>query len=224
MVIEMQDFTKEVKIGRLKDNHRYNVFVNIEYNNKRLSITGEESTISKRCMRSAGQITLNPDEIEYASGWNKKKVERLNEIWNNWHLNDLRAGCKHQRTYWDLNKKVEVFNFTWSKKFHNMRKRAEDGLMDKKEYNEYKQIVLSVFEATVNTTHHKWLSPLVCGLLYQGLIQIKGKETTDAHWVRTEEHPEGLLCKPCKICGYKYGTKWLHEDVPEEILKELMEM
>lgn len=220
----MKNFKKEVRIGRLKDDRRYNVFVDIEYKNKRLSITGEESTISRQQIRSAGQITLNPDEIEFAPGWNKEKVIRLEQIWNNWHLNDKRAGCEHQRTYWDLNKKVEVFNFTWSTKFHNMRKRAEDGLMDEKEYNEYKQIVLSVFEATVNTTHHKWLSPLVCGLLYQGLIQIKGKETTDTHWVRTEEHPEGLLCKPCKICGYKYGTKWLHEDVPEEILKELMEM
>jgi hypothetical protein len=33
-----------------------------------------------------------------------------------------------------------------------------------------------------------------------------------------DEHPEGLLCKPCPVCGYKYGTAWNKEAVPENVL------
>jgi hypothetical protein len=221
---KMKNFKKEVYIGRLKDDHRYHVFVKIEYNNKRLSITGEETTKNKKYFRSSGQITLDPNEIEFAPGWNKEKVERLENIWNKWHLNDMRTGCEHQRKNWNFDKEIEIVDFTWSKKFNDMRKRAEDGLMSEQEYNEYKQLVPNVFEATVNTTRHRWMSPIICGLLYKKLIRITGTRTNQVRWVHQDEHPDGLLCKPCEICGYKYGTKWIHEDVPEEILQELMEM
>ena len=37
-------------------------------------------------------------------------------------------------------------------------------------------------------------------------------------WVRPDEHPEGLLTKPCEVCGYKYGSAWLNEPVPQDVL------
>jgi len=37
-------------------------------------------------------------------------------------------------------------------------------------------------------------------------------------WVRPTEHSEGLLTKPCPVCGYKYGTAWLHENLPDTII------
>lgn len=40
-------------------------------------------------------------------------------------------------------------------------------------------------------------------------------------WLRPDEHPDGILCKPCPVCGYKYGTSWLKEDVPEDVLQFL---
>jgi hypothetical protein len=30
--------------------------------------------------------------------------------------------------------------------------------------------------------------------------------------------------KPCPECGYEFGAKWLREEVPESILKELKEL
>lgn len=39
-----------------------------------------------------------------------------------------------------------------------------------------------------------------------------------AGWVLPEEHPEGLLTKPCPVCGHRYGSSWLYEEVPEEVL------
>jgi hypothetical protein len=39
-----------------------------------------------------------------------------------------------------------------------------------------------------------------------------------AGWVTHEAHPEGLLDKPCPVCGYKYGTEWKKQDVPGDVL------
>ena len=39
-----------------------------------------------------------------------------------------------------------------------------------------------------------------------------------AIWVEPTEHPKGLLCKQCPVCGYQYGSKWLKVDVPADAL------
>jgi hypothetical protein len=40
-------------------------------------------------------------------------------------------------------------------------------------------------------------------------------------WVYRKEHPQGLLMEPCPVCGYKYGSAWLHEDLPKAVLDEI---
>jgi hypothetical protein len=40
-------------------------------------------------------------------------------------------------------------------------------------------------------------------------------------WVRRDEHPDGLLSHPCPVCGYKYGTAWNREEIPDEVLAEI---
>lgn len=37
-------------------------------------------------------------------------------------------------------------------------------------------------------------------------------------WVTRAEHPEGLLSHPCPTCGYKYGSSWLTEAVPDDVV------
>lgn len=41
-------------------------------------------------------------------------------------------------------------------------------------------------------------------------------------WVSPQEHPEGLLGKPCSWCGYKYGTAWLKEEIPQNVIDEIL--
>jgi hypothetical protein len=38
------------------------------------------------------------------------------------------------------------------------------------------------------------------------------------------EHPEGILMKPCPVCGYKYGTAWNKEELPEEVIEFLQSL
>jgi len=45
-----------------------------------------------------------------------------------------------------------------------------------------------------------------------------------AGWTYPAEHPKGLLMKPCPDCGYKYGSAWLHEDVPGGVIEFLFSL
>lgn len=40
-------------------------------------------------------------------------------------------------------------------------------------------------------------------------------------WVRQDENPKGLLMKPCDVCGYRYGSRWLLEVLPPEVIQEV---
>jgi hypothetical protein len=150
----MKDFNKIVRIG---NGHTYNgraygIYCKITYKAGRLSITGVEGPMRNgNACGSCGQIHMSykTDEeiakISPAPGWSHEKIREFFKVWDMWHLNDMRAGCQHQRAA---------------------------GWGDKVITNE-------------------------------------------------KEHPQGVLGKACPVCGYKYGTSWLKEDVPEAVLEYL---
>ncbi len=41
-------------------------------------------------------------------------------------------------------------------------------------------------------------------------------------WVSPDEHPDGLLTKPCSTCGYKYGTGWKRVEVPADVIAKIV--
>lgn len=44
-----------------------------------------------------------------------------------------------------------------------------------------------------------------------------------AIWVYPVEHINGLLCRPCPTCNYKYGSAWLSEELPPQVFREILE-
>ena len=44
-------------------------------------------------------------------------------------------------------------------------------------------------------------------------------ESKTLGWLNPSEHPDGILAKPCPVCGYKYGTAWKCEPVPDNALE-----
>jgi hypothetical protein len=101
-------------------------------------------------------------------------------------------------------------------------KKAENGEMTIEEYVMYKQVAQNVFALTALASSPKYItSPDAAKLLQDGWIVIKTTKWRSAGWVTQVEHPEGMLSKPCEVCGYKYGTKWLLEEVPEDVLEWL---
>ncbi len=130
-----QDFTKTLRVGV---GPHGSVFCLIKYANGKLSITGVEGPCSNGdCKGLCGQIVRHEWEInQYAPGWDEEMEAVLRSLWAEWHLNDMRSGCEHQRAL---------------------------------------------------------------------------------GWVKYNEHPS----EPCPQCGYKFGSAWLFEPVPGEVIQWL---
>lgn len=114
------------------------MWVTVKWTGERLSIVGVEGPYSNGNAR--GGCGQNRDALTgrhvLMSGWSEPMVAKLAEIWERWHLNDMRAGCEHQR---------------------------------------------------------------------------------DAGWSARD-----MVGVACEVCGYRFGSAWLHEDVPAEVLEELL--
>lgn len=129
-------------------NRIYPVFVTIKWDGKCLSITGTEGPNSDgNAYGACGQIKLNPDYP--AEGWGSEDVRALQDVWDRWHLNNMRSGSPAQEE--------------WLRTRPRLRS-----------YNEKCEV-----------------------LAYQGLDP-------------DPDHDD-----------YKYGSAWLHEDVPDNVLDYL---
>jgi hypothetical protein len=86
-----------VDVGRAT---RATLFVTIEWAKGRLSITGVEGPRSSgNAAGSAGQCTDSLNDVAPAPSWTPSMIARLHEIWNRWHLNDMRAGTPAQESH-----------------------------------------------------------------------------------------------------------------------------
>jgi hypothetical protein len=171
---------KTIRLGR---GEYGDIFCRIEIEGDRLSVTGVEGP--KRngdALGSAGQIIMSFKEydarghaelssIKPAPGWDAALIRRFFDTWDRWHMNDMKAGCEHQRAAgWDQ-RPIDPSKPTTAYGKHFLGQRQDS-----------------------------W--------------NLLG-------WVRQDEHPEGLMCRPCPTCGYKYGTAWLREELPAEVVEFL---
>lgn len=203
---------------------RGRLFVEIDYREGRLSIVGVEGPMSNGdCRGSAGQCGIAADLIPNTEeGWDAGKVVKLRDIWERWHLNDMRSGCKHQRKTWATDEPLELQGLPWGDAYHADRRRAEAGEMTPEEYAVYAETAKIVYRMTIGTTgtpaHPRIWGEVGDALLASGYLKFGKKETKAAGWVYPSEHPDGMLTKPCEVCGYKYGSAWLKEPVPASVL------
>lgn len=155
----------------------------------------------------------------YAPGWDAAKVARLVEVWEAWHLNAMRAGCEHQRANWNPSEEVEIVTYRLtSDAIHeqgNIERRIKAALKARGaaayEPGE-KEIAELPFETTQTPDADSPAS---------GRYEVHKRENKTTGWLRPTEHPRGLLMKPCEVCGYRYGSAWLYEPVPDAILDEI---
>jgi hypothetical protein len=219
---------KVIRAGRTADG---SLFAKIEFNNGKLSISGVVGPKSNGDARgSCGQVIMSFKEYdkrgylsietafrEFAPGWSLETARKFFDLWDRWHLNDMRAGCEHQRD-WDTGKELDLIDWTWGDDYHAMWKRAQDGKMSAGEFAFWPFIVSRVEAATIKSPRCKTETEETLELERECWIRRGKIETKAAGWVYPVEHPEGLLTKPCDVCGYKYGTAWKREEVPQEVI------
>ncbi len=190
------------------------VDLEIELNDGRLSICGTvwdkyRTPKTEKTLISCGQCVdecrgIIPDE--------------LIDIWEKWHLNDMRAGCEHQRKL-DPYREIQVTEFRPSSAWHAMSRKATRGELSAEEYAHY-----SEFSPLVDAVYVGFDAPLypfdhVQEHMRRGYVEAKEPTMKSANWVSYKTHPEGMLSRPCAECGYKYGSAWLKEALPEEVIE-----
>ncbi len=213
----------------------YNAFAEIEYKDGRLSIHGVIAPRSNGdCLGSCGQCA---DEIrggKPTANWTDEMLQKFCDIWDKYHLNDMRPYCEHQKALgWDqkAEQKVTLYHYRQTREAQEKARAAESAAIKALKNGEtFTPTTEQVFFATLPnslTTHKeldgenaKYYEPKKP--LYNG---DKGfTEEKALGWLYEHEHPDGILGKACPICGYKYGTEWKEEEVPQEVIEWLFNL
>jgi hypothetical protein len=222
----------------------YHVFIKIELKDGgRLSISGVEGPMSNgNCLGGCGQIDMHlrtedrhANGWEYTTGWDAEMMNRLLEVWERWHLNDMRAECVHQRANGWREKaaeKVTLYHWRMTREASEAQKAAEkaaiNALKDGKTFTPTQEQSFIAALPYAQTTYTAELPAKIAGYyepkkpLYAG--DGGHTEIKTLGWVRQDEHPDGILSRPCPVCDYKYGTKWLKEEVPQDVIDWLLSL
>lgn len=128
---------------------------------------------------------------------NRKLYQEIMELWKKYHLNGMNAGCIHQR----------------------MEKWDEVLLDDSKPKTQDNMAVWTYPKDDMLTAIKRGILDRLHGKTYK----IARKILKVNVW-STNQHKKGLLTKACKVCGYKYGTAWLFEEIPAEDLARIKQL
>lgn len=204
--------------------NKYNAFAEIKYSKDgSLSIVGVIGPRSNGdCFGSCGQCVDDIRKGTPTSKWNKEMLQKFCDVWDEWHLNDMRAYCSHMKELgwseqtdefvevkkWDLKKEA------WDKRRAAERKAIEYLKAGKTFTPTAEEVKYVNLELSVKTYNGE-------GLSNPELYEFKGKsniENVRRGWLSVKDTHYGFLGKSCPVCGYKYGSSWLKEEVPEDVL------
>lgn len=211
----------------------YSIFCKIEYKNGKLSINGVHGpTRDGNAHGSCGQInmSLSASDIAPAPDWTTESLTKFFEVWKRWHLNDMQAACEHQRALGWLNlagTEVTLYHFQLNAETTKAQSAAKDAALAALVTGEtFTPTPLQVQLANLPY----WITQPTEALLgvrqdyYEPRQSSYGPgfmETKSLGWLTQKEHPDGILSRPCPVCNYKYGSAWLKEEVPADIVEWL---
>lgn len=179
------------------------------------------------CAGSAGQCVDEIRKGSPAGDWTPEMLEKFCDIWDRWHLNDMHPYCQHQKDLgWDklAGKKVTLYNY---------HLRAEVFSEQRHLQNRINKLIGDTGTATLTKEEKELWNLPISKKTWEPMEDPRYEpqkkygwndgptEENALGWLSPEEHPDGILGKPCPVCGYKYGTSWLKEDVPEDVLQFL---
>ena len=217
------NFKKVVRIGTFRTwgGKQGSTFCEISYIDGKLSISGVEGPLkSGNCLGSCGQIQDDIVIKDFAPGWNQQMLDEFINVWNKWHLNDMRAGCEHQRAEKWGEEEITVVEYSLNTDIWQEQNKVKEKSIE---------ILTKNKKAEISDWEHKILNmpPSIKLPDYEQPPKDyteRSRKTKLSRWFCEKEHPKGVLKKPCPVCGYKYGSKWLYEEVPKEVLDFLLSL
>ncbi len=198
------------------------VFVRIDWDGERLSLVGVEGPKQNGDARGSSGQCVDFDASTPNPPWTPERIERLRELWEQWHLNDMRAGCEHQRAAGWGSETVEIVTYKLTSEAYQLRKKAEEKASAAAVRGEVAD--LDDTEKALLSPDDRFrgrFEPPDADSPLSGCFEVRKRESKCTGWVRPDEHPRGVLRKPCPECGYKYGTARRTEPVPDAVLEEL---
>jgi hypothetical protein len=146
--------------------------------------------------------------------------------WKRYHLNGMKATCEHQRRAgWEkiAGETVTAHIYTMNHEAITEKNAAERRIIEAAKRGE----TVTATEEEQKALSRKYEitcyddeTPAEIGKYYK----LSRTEEKRLGWLRETEHPRGLLCRPCPVCGYRYGTSWNYEQIPENDLQRIREI
>ncbi len=156
----------------------------------------------------------------FNKGWTSDLWLEFLDRWHEWHLNDMRAGCEHQRKLPGLYKRITTADLSLSPTAWASRRRIIKAV--EASLREHGKAAITAEERRVLALPLSLEIPHGDGYPPPpGDYEIRKIKKETANWVRADVHPEGMLLRKCPECGYEYGSRWLYEPVPEDVLEFL---
>lgn len=152
---------------------------------------------------------------------NEPLAIEIRDLWRKYHLNDMNADCEHGINEKEADK-VLTINI-YSLKVETIRLQNDIERRVKEYLLAGNTVKLSIKERTIlglPYSVNEYQIPHGCKQFYK-LSEVKHER---AGHVRSTDHPDGVLCKACPVCGYKYGTKWNYRPIPEKDLARIKEI
>ena len=244
----MDNFKRIFVVGSLPAHHYRTgaellapLWVKVLYIDGRLSITGVHGPLRNgEAHGDCGQVTERlaellqfPAQIRVEGG--AETVRRLLEIWQRWHLNDMRAYCEHQIAIhnWDIEERVQLWRWQLDSSLFSLQRKIKDaaqGQLMAGQTVSYSAHELELLRKPLSAWTHDDQPPsdgykldttTVVPVSSLWPMEELGKSSL---FTLEHCHPKGILGKPCPTCGHKWGSAWLREDVPEEVLQFLASM
>lgn len=156
-----------------------------------------------------------------------KEIKEIVKVWERWHLNDMRPNCVHQVGPDWTSRDVQIYHFTTKMSVFKATQQAEKRARLAIEqgsafYPTVEETILANLKHSITQTTPDLSEELAKH--YEPKKETtysRPVETKKTGWLSEKEHPEGYLSKPCPVCGYKYGSAWLTEEIPADVIKQI---
>jgi hypothetical protein len=237
---------KVVRIGTMPvhNGKRVSVYCEIEYDVKgRLSIIGVIGpTHGGDAIGGCGQIdsTLREeiDTITLAPGWTREMLDRFLDVWDRWHLNDMRAyDAEMKKAGWDKLAQTEMLGYKFRLNEATLREqraikeeidkqvREKGGVQLKPEaqviHNLPYEVVVWVRKGDEEPKPPSERYERAKHLYGHWAGNVESPESKTLGWLYPKDHPDGLLGRKLRPDGPGYGTAHFSETVPGDVIEFL---
>lgn len=187
-----------------------------------LSITGVVGPKNNGdAIGSCGQIEMGLGDggsIIPARGWSQELIKAFLTTWRAWHLNDMRAACSHQRAAGIGSRQLTVTTYRLNSAAWELKKAAEAELVKAAQEGRAAHLTHAQLFLISDEWYKDRFTPPSDTSPLAGLYEVTKREQKLSGWVYEHEHPQGDLSRKCKVCGHAYGSAWLKEAVPPEVV------